>query len=110
MHQFSINPRTTNANRYKQLFFRYSYDELGNIASAETITQNSTLSDAVYYSYDNQSQFTSAASSANGTWYYQYDAYGNIRNTYHGTDYISYTYGNSNWLDLLTAVSGTKTA
>jgi RHS repeat-associated protein len=108
VHQFSINPRTTNANRYKQLFFRYSYDELGNIASAETITQNSTLSDAVYYSYDNQSQLTSAASSANGTWYYQYDAYGNIRNTYHGTDYISYTYGNSNWLDLLTAVSGTK--
>ena len=108
VHQFSINPRTTNANRYKQLFFRYSYDELGNIASAETITQNSTLSDAVYYSYDNQSQLTSAASSANGTWYYQYDAYGNIRNTYHGTDYISYTYGDSNWLDKLTAVSGSK--
>ena len=106
--QFSINPRSTNANRYKQLFFRYSYDELGNITRAETITQNSNLSDDVSYTYDNQNQLTCAARSANDQWNYQYDAYGNIRSMTHGTDSISYTYGDANWLDKLTAVSGSK--
>ena len=106
--QMSVNPRLTGSNVFGRLYFRYYYDALGNISSEKKINPDNSIAETIYYAYDNQSQLTQASSSVNGTWNYQYDTYGNIRHQDHGGNAINYTYGDSNWRDLLTAVSGTK--
>lgn len=90
------------------LHLSYTYDALGNIRTEKKVNPSGSIAETLSYTYDNQSQLTKAVSSVNGTWNYQYDTYGNIRHRDHGSDTINYTYSDTNWLDLLTAVSGTK--
>jgi len=96
--------------------FGYSYMPNGNIYWM-TATRNGTSYD-VLYEYDGLGQLTTEANNyTNQTVYYTYDAGGNItsKRTYTGvwetmiedslvTD--TYTYGNSEWKDLLTAYNG----
>ncbi len=98
----------TGGSVFTPLHLRYTYDALGNILSETRLNPDNTTAESTAYTYDNQSQLTQAVSSVNGTWNYQYDTYGNIRGNSHGSASISYTYGDTNWRDLLTAVSGTK--
>ena len=98
----------TGSNVFAPLHLQYTYDALGNISSEKKINPDNSIAETIYYAYDNQSQLTQAVSTLNGTWNYQYDTYGNIRHQDHGSNAINYTYGDSNWRDLLTAVSGTK--
>lgn len=105
---FSATPQQTGGNEFDPYYIGYSYDVLGNITQEQYTLQNAIPLRSISYIYDNQSQLTTAVSSDYGTWSYQYDAYGNIRSKVHGNDAVSYTYGDANWLDLLTAVSGTR--
>ena len=75
--------------------FGYTYDDLGNI---ETYTAPD--GEVITYTYDAQGQLLKAAGDT--TYNYTYDTVGNIL-TANGH---SYTYGNSNWKDLLTAYDG----
>ncbi len=79
----------------------YAYDSVGNIASV-TATGLSALSAS--YTYDQQGQLTKEVN-ANGTYNYTFDTYGNIRSV-SGAESHTYTYGDSNWLDLLTVYDG----
>ena len=56
------------------------------------------------YTYDSQGQLTKEVNK-NGTYNYTYDTYGNIRSV-GGAETHTYTYGDSEWLDLLTAYDG----
>ena len=98
----------TGSSVFEPLHLQYTYDALGNIRTEKKLNPSGSTAETLTYTYDNQSQLTKAVSSVNGTWNYQYDTYGNIRHQDHGNDEIDYTYGDTNWLDLLTAVSGTK--
>lgn len=78
----------------------YSYDPVGNISSI-------TGSAAANYSYDNQNQLLTEV--RGGTpYFYTYDNAGNIKTktkiSGSGTD--TFTYGNTEWRDLLTAYNG----
>ena len=96
----------------------YTYDDVGNILTA---TRNGVTTS---YVYDNLGQLTrvndpsdATSGSAGTTWVYDYDRGGNIlskkRYAYTtgslGTvlQTISYTYGDSNWKDKMTAYNGT---
>ena len=98
--------------------FTYTYDDVGNIASV--VQNNKTTA----YTYDALGQLTrvddpsdTTSGSAGTTWVYDYDRGGNIlskkRYAYTtgslGTvlQTISYTYGDSNWKDKMTAYNGT---
>lgn len=98
----------TGAGVFEPLHLRYTYDALGNIRTERRLNADDSTAESISYEYDNQSQLTQAHSSVTGTWSYQYDTYGNLRGTTHGSDTLSYTYGDANWIDLLTGVSGTK--
>lgn len=99
--------------------YSYSYDKNGNITSI--IDTSSNAYNATYrttYVYDDSNQLIRENNQKAGkTWVYTYDAGGNITQkkeyTYTtsntlGTalDTITYTYGDSNWPDLLTAYDG----
>ena len=73
----------------------YTYDTLGNIA-----TYTAPGKSAVTYTYDNQGQLLKAAGSK--TYTYTYDTVGNILTASDGTNNHTYTYGDTNWRDLLT--------
>ena len=75
--------------------FGYTYDSLGNIA-----TYTAPDGEVITYSYDNQGQLLKAEGDA--TYLYVYDSVGNILTANGHT----YTYGNANWKDLLTAFDG----
>ena len=77
----------------------YTYDTLGNIA-----TYTAPGKSAVTYTYDNQGQLLKAAGSK--TYTYTYDTVGNILTASDGTTTHSYTYGDTNWRDLLTKFDG----
>ena len=90
----------------------YTYDEDGNITE---IKENGTLKES--YSYDDLGQMTRENSVDNSqTILYTYDGSGNIlsKTTYPYTvgeitaegTVVTYTYGNENWGDLLTAYNG----
>ena len=94
--------------------YNYTYDVLGNI---ETISEGSTLK--VKYYYDNLNQLTREDNAyLNKTITYSYDLGGNLTSvkeyayqtgsTVSGTATVtnSYTYGDSNWKDKLTAYNG----
>ena len=93
---------------------RYEYDALGNITR---ISQSvSPYYPLVEYSYDSQNQLIketyydgSGTGTAHVTDYYDYtyDTAGNLLTAAKtGTVTQTYTYGNSDWRDLLTAVNG----
>ena len=79
----------------------YEYDKAGNITK---ITGKTRTDQSASYTYDSQGQLTSETNQ-NGTYAYTYDTYGNIRSV-SGAASHTYTYGDSNWLDLLTAYDG----
>ncbi len=79
--------------------YGYTYDSMGNIA-----TFSAPGKGTVTYTYDNQGQLLSAAGDT--TYTYTYDGAGNILTASDGTATHSYTYGDTNWKDLLTAFDG----
>ena len=79
----------------------YTYAQGGNIA---TITGTTRTDQNATYSYDKQGQLTKEINT-NGTYNYTYDTYGNIRSV-SGAESHTYTYDDSEWLDLLTAYDG----
>ena len=72
---------------------------MGNIA-----TFSAPGKGIVTYTYDNLGQLLSAAGDT--TYTYTYDGAGNILTASDGTATHSYTYGDTNWKDLLTAFDG----
>ena len=76
--------------------YSYTYDALGNI-----LTYTAPGKAAFTYTYDNQGQLTKATNGTT-TYTYTYDTVGNIT----AANGHSYTYGNTNWRDLLTAYDG----
>ena len=79
--------------------YGYTYDSIGNIA-----TFSAPGKGTVTYTYDNQGQLLKAAGDTNYT--YTYDGAGNILTASDGTATHSYTYGDTNWKDLLTGFDG----
>ena len=99
------------SNTADNFSYTYTYDNNGNIVS-ETVNGKTTT-----YVYDSANQLIRENNqAANRTWVWTYDGAGNIQSkkeyTYTtGTlgsvlDTVNYTYGNSNWGDLLTAYDG----
>ena len=93
--------------------FEYTYDELGNIVSEKRGNLTTT------YHYDSLGQLVQVNDPhENATWVYQYDRGGNIiQKTRHALtdpesvtgpalETITYSYGDSNWKDKLTAFNG----
>jgi len=79
--------------------YSYTYDNMGNIA-----TFSAPGKGTVTYTYDNQGQLLKAAGDT--TYTYTYDGAGNILTASNGTTSHTYTYGNTDWKDLLTAFDG----
>ena len=79
----------------------YAYDAAGNITK---ITGTTRTDQSASYTYDAQNQLTKEVNTK-GTFNYTYDTYGNIRSV-SGAESHTYTYGDSEWLDLLTAYDG----
>ena len=79
--------------------YGYTYDSMGNIA-----TFSAPGKGTVTYTYDNQGQLLKAAGDT--TYTYTYDGAGNILTASDGTTTHSYTYGDTDWKDLLTAFNG----
>ena len=82
------------------LSYSYTYDALGNIAS---MTPSVGYREA--YIYDAMGQLTGAAL-GNNYYFYNYDPSGNLMSVQAAGTTNSYTYGNSSWVDLLTAYNG----
>lgn len=102
--------QTTSAGNY-DVTYSYTYDDNGNILSVSDGTNKST------YEYDSANQLVRENNQATGkTTLWTYDDAGNIatRKEYAyttgdvgtETDSVTYTYGNSNWGDLLTKYDG----
>ncbi len=68
------------------------------------MTHSTNTAQNASYTYDSQNQLTKEVNTK-GTYNYTYDTYGNIRSV-GGAETHTYTYGDSNWLDLLTAYDG----
>ena len=95
-----------NSNSFAPVTFGYEYDVVGNISK---ITESGV--GYTDYTYDTVNQLLSAKDyNTAGTlvkeYTYTYDTYGNIRTASDGTTSHTYTYGDSEWLDLLTAYDG----
>ena len=101
--------------------FTYTYDDVGNISS---VTQNGKVTSYVYDAIGQlirvNDQSDTTAGTDGTTWTYEYDCGGNILNkkryAYNtgalGTaqETITYTYGDENWKDKLTAYNGVDIA
>ena len=83
--------------------YGYTYDSMGNIA-----TYSAPGKGTVTYTYDSQGQLLKAAGDT--TYTYTYDGAGNILTASDGTTTHTYTYGDANWKDLLTAFDGQSIA
>lgn len=84
--------------------YQYTYDALGNISAVTRSGFGTTT-----YAYDTLNQLTSATTvSSSGTkqYSYTYDTFGNLRTASDGSTTHSYTYGDAEWRDLLTAYDG----
>ena len=100
---------------------RYVYDALGNITElqeAELASGSSARRTKVRYTYDGQNQLRtetrytySSNTDTTGTsvtYTYNYDTAGNLQSVQkNGATVQTYTYGDSQWRDLLTKVNGT---
>ena len=98
----SVRDKTTNLVSQLQytglptsLAFGYTYDALGNIA-----TYTAPDGEVITYVYDEMGQLRRAV--GDQTYTYTYDSAGNIRSANGHT----YSYGDANWKDLLTAFDG----
>ena len=83
-------------------FLKYWYDGNGNIQSVLDQQTGKTVT----YTYDELNQLTGVVHPDGRTENYIYDAHGNLRLFNNGYTTHTYTYGNSDWKDLLTAVDG----
>ena len=86
---------------FNEFSLGYEYDAGGNITK---VTHSTNTAWNASYTYDSQNQLTKEVNT-NGTYNYTYDTYGNIRSV-SGAESHTYTYGDSEWLDLLTAYDG----
>ena len=94
---------------------KYVYDDVGNLKEIRESTGD--FNKLVEYAYDSQNQLTSEAYYKSGetkaylTYYYTYDTAGNLLTVSQKegdttTLLQTYTYGDAQWNDLLTAVNG----
>ena len=94
--------------------FQYAYNAVGNVTKITNLTDNTYKT----YAYDSLGQLTqvleyNSSGTAVNRYNYSYDNAGNIKKwyisdptgTYIGKEH-TYTYGNSDWKDLLTAFDG----
>jgi len=100
--------RTSYGNTYKFKGYSYTYDDMGNILTSKDSMNNTTT-----YTYDKQGQLLTEKGSVSGfgepfsySNTYTYDTVGNILTSSDGTKTHTYTYGDSEWKDLLTAYDG----
>ena len=108
-------------NNGKSQTYDFTHDDFGNMLTAKVGSR--TLTTNVYnngvdqlvqqtcgngakvsYAYDNQGQLLKAVGDT--TYTYTYDGAGNILTASDGTTTHSYTYGDIDWKDLLTAFDG----
>lgn len=78
--------------------YSYTYDDVGNITAISGSTQ-------AQYTYDVLGQMLTETYGGK-TYTYDYDEAGNIRSVSDGTTTHSYSYGDAQWKDLLTAYDG----
>lgn len=78
--------------------YNYTYDDVGNITAISGSTSAS-------YTYDVLGQMLTETYGGK-TYTYDYDEAGNIRSVSDGTTTHSYSYGDAQWKDLLTAYDG----
>ena len=90
---------------------KYSYDKAGNLVMISESTGK--YNKLVEYAYDDQNQlvkesyYTPGNEEPDDVYDYSYDTAGNLlRVTKNGTVIQTYTYGDAQWHDLLTAVNG----
>lgn len=86
----------------------YEYDIAGNITKINKVVQNGSQTQTqtlAEYKYDNQNQLIKETR-GNTSYQYSYDTAGNIQKVSIESvgDYITYTYGNNDWQDLLTKI------
>ena len=86
---------------FNEFSLGYEYDAGGNITK---VTHSTNTAWNASYTYDSQNQLTQEVNKS-GTYNYTYDTGGNIRSV-GGAETHTYTYGDSEWLDLLTAYDG----
>ena len=95
-----------NSNSFTPVTFGYQYDTVGNISK---ITESGV--GYTDYTYGTVNRLLTAKDyNTTGMlvkeYTYTYDTYGNIRTVSDGTTTHTYTYGDTEWLDLLTAYDG----
>ena len=107
----SVDYSQTSSNGVTSKFagYAYTYDDAGNI-----LTSTDNLNNVTTYTYDDQNQlltesgtvsgFNGPPVSYNNT--YTYDTTGNILTSSDGETTHTYTYGDAEWKDLLTAYDG----
>ncbi|MBP3451644.1 MAG: hypothetical protein J6J73_02510 [Agathobacter sp.] len=83
--------------------YQYTYDANGNI---RVVIDNADGGEGIAYTYDKLNQLTGVSYRSGGIERYTYDAHGNLLTFNNGISSHTYTYGNSEWKDLLTAVDG----
>ena len=82
--------------------YRYSYDAAGSISQVQELVSGAKTT----YTYDVQGQLLTAENSDGRKEQYAYDTYGNLRSFDNGITQHTYTYGDGDWKDLLTALDG----
>jgi len=99
--------------------YKYTYDDYGNITKIQSINVNNTETTLYTYTYDNYNQLKNVNDQVTNTYTtYYHDESGNITRKYvqnlHPTNGypvgvqsdVYYTYGDSEWKDLLTTYNG----
>ena len=94
---------------YTSAKYSYTYDDAGNILTVTDIINNVSS-----YTYDSQGQLLTESGTVSGmseapfsySNTYTYDTVGNLLTSSDGETTHTYTYGNTDWRDLLTAYDG----
>lgn len=101
--------KTVFGNEFVAKKYAYTYDDVGNI-----LTSTDNLNNVITYTYDKQGQLLTEKGSVSGfdsppfnySREYTYDSVGNILSAVDGKGTHTYTYGDGEWKDLLTAYDG----
>ena len=107
----SVDYSQTSSNGVTSKFagYAYTYDDAGNI-----LTSTDNLNNVTTYTYDDQNQLLTESGTVSGfdgppvsySNTYTYDTVGNILTSSDGEATHTYTYGDAEWKDLLTAYDG----